>query len=333
MKIRYFGGKDSNQNELMIEYIQHNERRISSYQNGKLITHEGYKIEDGNYSNDDDILISLEELKSEIIKELPVGTGFFMIKPIPNTNFMLTRVDKRETFFEIEITADRTSFYDSIWNANKYIKRFSEVNSDFKIKYIDFKDIEEPMIVMTFDYEYGPKTKIGEVLDTAFSLLNITKNLVELELRGFKWKIEYESDEALFCNEVLTPLFRKMELPNLEFVHGPNEHGKDYVFSYLTKFGTYSHSAIQVKAGDITGTVKGKLQELINQLDDAFIIPYEQINSEEEKYIDSFYIVSSGKITSTAKDIIKKKIRAELRGSVKFIDKHAVLSLVEKYWK
>ncbi|WP_421888961.1 hypothetical protein [Marinoscillum sp.] len=317
----------------MIEYIQHTERHISSYLNGKLITNEGYQLNDGNYSNDNDILVSLEDLSSELIEGLPMGTGFFMMKEIPETNFIVTRIDKRGKLFEIEITADHTTFYDSIWNANNYIKRFSELNKEFEIKDLDFEDVEHPMIVMTYEYEYTSSTKIGDVFDVAFGFLISTKNLIELELKGFKWKKEYESNEMLFCNEVVTPLFRKMGLLNLEFTHGTTEHGKDYVFSEYTKFGTISHSAVQVKAGDLTGSAKGKLKEIIEQLDDAFMIPYEQLNSEEKKYIDTFYILTSGKITSQAIDKIKHKIKRELKGSVKFIDKHSLLSLIDKFWR
>lgn len=319
----------------MIEFIQHNESKVSAYQDGNLISSQVYTLQDGSFTNDNDILVSLEDLSSEIIDQLPTGTGFFMTKGIPDTNFMVTRIDKHEheNALEIEVTADRNTFYDSIWNANRYIKRFWELNSELEVVSVDFEDLEYPMIVLTFNDKYENRTTIGDLLQKAFYIIRSITSLVELELKGFKWKERYESDEMLFCNEVITPLLRKMDLLNFEFTHGISENGKDYVFSESTRFGTIRHSAVQVKAGNITGSANGKLKEIIEQLDDAFMIPFEQLNSEERKFIDTFYVVTSGKITSQAIEKIKAKIKPELKGSVKFLDKYNILSLVDKYWQ
>ncbi|CAD5282586.1 MULTISPECIES: hypothetical protein [unclassified Imperialibacter] len=316
----------------MIRFVETNDH-LHAYLDDKLITSQGYLNSDGTTSNDDDILISLDELGDELISNLPNKHGFFMMKEILNTNFVVTRIDRKEEHIVIEITGDKVSFHQSIWNPNTYMRRFSECNTEFLIKVLDYDDLESPIIVFQYQTEFTQETKFKEVLDHTFMVLGSTINLVELELVGFKWKEAYESDELLFCKEVLSPLFRKMGLDNLEFTHGTTEHGKDYVFSEQTRFGTMSHSAIQVKTGNLDGKSTGKLKEIIAQLDDAFVIPYQQLNDEEQKYISTFYVFVSGKISKQAIEIIRNKISPALKGSVKFLDQPRILRLVEKYWK
>ncbi|GEM_PF-1554387 len=316
----------------MIKIIERNNNSISAFLGEKLITKQGYRLEDGTLSNDDDILIALEELAQEKATSLPDLGGFFMTKDIPGTNFMVTRIDRRKDLLKVEITGDNYTFQQSIWNARLYIKRFAELNKIFQISDLYTEKDDDPLIVMEYTESFSKNTTIRNVLFNLKQHLIDIKTLVELELRGFKWKEKYEKDELIFCKEVLTPLFRKMKLTNLQFTHGVGEHGKDYVFSEFTKLGTIRYCAIQVKAGNLDGKILGKLNEIIAQVEDAFTIPFEQVNDREQKYIDTFYVVTSGKITREATTKIKEKIRSELKGSIKFLDQNAVLNLINKYW-
>ncbi len=317
----------------MIELKENSEGYVSAYINDILITKQGHNNEDSTFSNDDDILISLEEFGNINISEFPNNFGFFMMKNIPKSNFLITRIDRMDNNLDIEITADSQDFNESLWNPNAYFKRFNKINTEFTIEKINISESDYSSIILKYTEPIISNTLISELLVNALNSLYRINHLIELELKGFKWKDEYQKSELLFCNEVLTPLFRKMDLKNLEFTHGIAEHGKDYVFSEYTKFGTLRHSAIQVKAGNLDGKTLSNLREIIAQLEDAFTIPYTQVNEAEKKYIDTFYIITSGKITSIAIEKIKHKIKAELRGSVKFLDKNAILNLVEQYWK
>lgn len=307
---------------------------ISVYQDGRLVTNQSYLDSKGKYyHNDDDILISLEELGREIIIELPQKTGFFMMKDIPETYFMVTRLFKKEKSLVLELTADEYTFKDSSWNSRYYVKSFSKLNNIFNIIGLEYEESKDAQIVLLYEKEFSATETIGDFLNEVRKGIISISNQVELEQKGFKWKEGFQTSESLFCKEVLTPLFQKMSLLDFKFTHGQNEHGKDYVFSERTKFDTINHSAVQVKAGNLDGKTQGKLKEIIAQLDDAFTIPYSQINESGVKYIDTFYVIVSGKITDGAIVKIKNKIKPELKGSIKFLDKDAIMNLVYKYWK
>lgn len=289
--------------------------RNSVYWNGKLVSDKVYLNEDGTIAaNDDDIFLSIEELGQIEVGFWPEKWGFFMLKEIPGTKFYLTRIDRIDGSMVFEITGDSHSFKDSKWGSKFYFRKFSEIKTDFKVQSMEIDDLYDNSLVFTFNNVAEQKVKLSNLFDMLFEKLKQTIQMIELELSGFKWKGEYETNELLFCNEVLTPLFRKMQLNDLEFIHGISENGKDYVFSETKKFGTAHYSAIQVKAGSLDGKVNGKLKEILEQIDDAFKVPFEQMNHHEKKYIDTFYVVSSGKITEAARLKIRSKIKSELIG-------------------
>ena len=163
-------------------------------------------------------------------------------------------------------------------------------------------------------------------------LIDLVKR-AELILSGAYWRKEYDTDEKLFCTEIIFPLLRKMDFVDVRFNHGVREYGKDFTFSELTKFGNLRHFAIQAKAGNLKGSVNAQIDEIIGQLNDAFAMPYYEVSANETRNISTFIIAISGHFTENAKDKIIQKIPSFFKGCVYLIDRDKILELIERYWK
>jgi hypothetical protein len=162
--------------------------------------------------------------------------------------------------------------------------------------------------------------------------LNHLVRLAEVALAGLIWKKEYETDEAAFCKEVLYPLLLRMKFCFVRYGHGTKEYGKDFTFSEPTRFGDFRHYGLQAKAGDVSGEVNSKVDELLGQAKDAFEMPYYELGSKDPRYISSYVIAVSGRFTENAREKIVEKIPKLLVGSVYFLDRQRIEELVLRYW-
>ncbi len=139
----------------------------------------------------------------------------------------------------------------NIW-FDGYINADSNINEIFngKIEYFDkmkvvdvlFKEIEHDsmltleyekeskyeeyrVITIIFPYKETFKTKSDIYFKDSFEYIfnNLFKKYITrtlLKLNGFYWKDEYETDEQLFCGEIVSKLLRKMNFSSVRFCHG-----------------------------------------------------------------------------------------------------------------
>jgi len=190
----------------------------------------------------------------------------------------------------------------------------------------DWKNLE---VFIHLDKEF----QFGEIITQYSAILKDLINQTERILSGAAWRKEYETDEKLFCTEIIFPLLRKMDFIDVRFNHGVREYGKDFTFSELTKFGNLRHYAIQAKAGNLRGNVNAEIDEIIGQLNDAFAMPYYEVSANETRNISTFIIVISGHFTENAKDKIIQKIPQHFKGCIYLVDRDKILELIERYWK
>lgn len=165
-------------------------------------------------------------------------------------------------------------------------------------------------------------TEINELLES--TKISLGKNV--LQERHF-------TSEKIFCEEILTPLFRHMGFDSIIFNHGAREFGKDYILSEITKINSIRYYGVQVKAGNIEGGVNSRIDNIIGQVEDAFEMPFFLKNEKQQCYISELYIIISGRFTSNAKEKIRYKIPKSIYGSVHFLDKEDIENLIVKYWK
>lgn len=148
---------------------------------------------------------------------------------------------------------------------------------------------------------------------------------------GIQWKQVYEQNEELFSLEVLRPLLWRMGYIKVEYIHGPREKGKDFVFSEINKFNELQHYGLQAKAGNVKGNATGDVRKLFNQARDAFDYTYKGINDSSPKRICVFIIAISGNFTDEAEDKIKNMTTQHI-GLIYFLDKQRILELIKQYW-
>jgi hypothetical protein len=199
----------------------------------------------------------------------------------------------------------------------------------FVVEDMELEDDWKRLVVSTV---IPPDLPLTDAIRNASEEMQKVLREAEVALGGLVWKKEFETDEKLFCTEVLSPLLRRLGFLNVRFSHGAKEYGKDFTFSEMTPFGVLRHYGLQAKAGDISGKVNAPVNEIIGQIGDAFAMPYYEIGSKEPRYISTFIVAISGVFTSNAKDKIAEKIAKGIIGSVLFLDRESLIELIERCW-
>lgn len=225
------------------------------------------------------------------------------------------------------------------WHPKKYFEFFQqEILADqsinFEFKNFDDEDWSDPYHTsFAFSIYFNSDRTISELIsELELNLRSITRK-VESSLGGFKWKEEYAIKEAVFTNEVVVPLLRRMHFINIKYNHGIKEFGRDVLFARVDEFGNTVNYGIQVKAGNISGKVNSVIDEILGQVRDAFEMPFYNTDSKSENYISGFIIITSGYFSDNAKSKIVHKLPKGLIGATYFFDKEKILELVQKYWK
>lgn len=249
-------------------------------------------------------------------------------------------------FYAVSITKHKSSFlfdfecnqpnkhWEGNWGLSTFLATLSETVKTSNLAKVDWLDLDNDWKELNIhfnviDEAFDIKTKVEELSDILKKLIKQT----ELALSGAVWRKEYETNESLYCTDILYPLLRKMGYLDVRYTHGTKEYGKDFTFSEQTKFGNLRHFGLQAKAGNLRGNVNAEIDEIIGQLNDAFSMSYHEISANETRQISTFIVAISGQYTDNAKDKIIQKIPKHFLGSVYFIDRDKTIELIERYWK
>jgi hypothetical protein len=226
-------------------------------------------------------------------------------------------------------------YWEGQWGLSTLLVTLADIakdSTDFEVD-LETLEIEDDWKALEITFKIDSDFNFKDVIRKYSELLKEIVNRTELVLSGVVWKKEYETNEKLFCTDIIFPLLRKMDFIDVRFSHGTKEYGKDFTFSEITKFGNLRHYALQAKAGNMRGNVNSDIDEIIGQLDDAFSMPYNEISANETRYISTFIVAISGNFTENAKEKIAQKTPPSFKGSIYFLDKDKILELIEKYWK
>jgi hypothetical protein len=278
---------------------------------------------------------SLEDLGKEVGKDYPEGLA---LQIHSEDGF------KTYLFYEVHIVSgvEGAALEFVCHQPNKYWEgRFGlatllsavseQVSHSVGFEVIDI-DLEDDWKQLTLRREIPPDAPLADAILGVAAEINALVRNAEVALGGMRWKTEYETDESLFCTEVLLPLLRRMGFLSVRYSHGSREYGKDFTFSEMTPFGNLRHYGLQAKAGDISGKVNAAVDEVIGQLNDAFSMPYYELGSKEPRYISTFVVAISGRFAPNAKEKIAEKIPKGTIGSVYFLDKESILEFIDRYW-
>jgi hypothetical protein len=136
-------------------------------------------------------------------------------------------------------------------------------------------------------------------------------------------------DEAQFRESFVKPLLNKLGFYGVTEQHGPQEFGKDFVFSELHRLGGMRHYAAQVKHEETIRQGPG-VDALLSQIRQAFAKPFTRSDSPRECYVSAVYVFNSGQITANAKDFLLNTLTREHYGdNVHFLDGERLNALNE----
>jgi hypothetical protein len=240
--------------------------------------------------------------------------------------------DKFEFVF---VCRQPNKYWEGQWGLSTLLVTLADIvkdSPDFEVD-IESLNIADDWKTLEISFQVDKDFEFKDVITRYSKLLCDQIKRTELILSGAVWRKEYETDEKLFCTEIIFPLLRKMDFFDVRFTHGKKEYGKDFTFSEITKFGNLRHFAIQAKAGNLRGNVNSEIDEIIGQLEDAFTMPYYEVSANETRNISTFIIAISGHFTENAKDKIIQKIPQHFKGCVYLIDRDKILELIERFWK
>lgn len=147
-----------------------------------------------------------------------------------------------------------------------------------------------------------------EISERLIEYLN--KDLKQAKIRDGEegYDEEYKNEEDFTINAVIPWLKTRKEYGDIEYTGGNDEYGRDIVFSKTEIGNRKMWWAIQVKNDDIKGTHKksnASIQEIINQLKSAMTMPYTRKGETAKITIQGLMVVTLGKITKNAAELIK----------------------------
>jgi hypothetical protein len=179
---------------------------------------------------------------------------------------------------------------------------------------------------------YFVRTDENATLNEAIYYGEKLERILESQVEALLGKGELSEDilnnEVNFSLGVLLPLLRRMGYENPQYNHGPREFGKDIIFSVTDKLGIRRNFSVQVKVGDISGEAAGQLDKIVAQVDDALMMSYNDIYSQEKRHITDVLIVITGRFVGNARDKICEKLK---NYNVHFLDIDKIQSLIVKY--
>lgn len=136
-------------------------------------------------------------------------------------------------------------------------------------------------------------------------------------------------NEEELTKKLIIPLLQKLGYERIRYFHGNREYGKDLVFSETDRFGNRQFHAAQIKYGDITGEAAGVIDKIIGQIEDAFLMPYLEVETQLPRCIATLYICCSGKFSQNAQEKIKEKISKSFIGRLFFIDGQRINEIIK----
>lgn len=124
-----------------------------------------------------------------------------------------------------------------------------------------------------------------------------------------KYKNEFE-----FRNSFVRPLLTRLGFLAIAELDGPQEFGKDFVFSEVTPFGFMRHYAVVAKHEKKINQ-PGKLCEtVLSQIKQAFSVSFRLPDSSKESHVSSVLVMNSGNISTNAEHWLRSELLRERYG-------------------
>lgn len=236
-------------------------------------------------------------------------------------------------FVEVQKLGDYDGFYKD-WSMKKYMQTLYEIcESVDEVWVSNYEYVEDDpagrAFFIAFLFDINEFQYYEEVYKYCHEFYEQLEVLVERKLKGCYWDKKFEEDEMEFCKLFLTPFFKKIGFEQVIFNHGNKEYGKDYILVTKDIFGRVEYYGVQAKAGNMSGTATSNINEIVNQINTGFNVPYKMV-SGEKVYISKMIIAISGNFTENAQTIIQNfvdryKFTNTIFLSKKELENHSVM--------
>ncbi len=121
-------------------------------------------------------------------------------------------------------------------------------------------------------------------------------------------------DEQEFRSEFVRPLLTKLGFLSIAELDGPQEFGKDFVFSEITPFGFIRHYGVVVKHLKSIKQTSQPCSNVLSQIKQAFTVKFQLPDSANETHISSVLVMNSGNITPGAIKELRSALNFEKYG-------------------
>lgn len=302
-----------------------------------------FMIEGEEYSEDGEhAVVPVTVLKRTDIDSIPYNFDIKICKSqsaravVINTPAHFKRIGEREFYIWYEELFSR-----KYWDGSVDLKLVMETKKNI----IEERSRERGDISLDSYKDYGNfiylkyctnimAESIEELLINIDQLYGEIEGATDIVLGSPFQQIADCEKESEFTIKILLPLFRKLGFVNVKYNHGNKEFGKDVTFARRTEFDEYEYYGVQVKYGDVSGSVTGDINELIAQARDAFSMPFYDVYSRNKVRISKVIIAISGKFTLNAVEKIIEGIQDyPLKNNMIFLDREKIESLMSKYSK
>lgn len=227
-------------------------------------------------------------------------------------------------FVEIQKLGDYDGYYKD-WSMRKYMQTMYEICNNMDDVWVSNYEYAEDdpafrAFFVSFLFDIDEFKYYEEVYKYCHVFCEQLDTLAERKLSGCYWGENFETDEMAFCKMYLTPFFRKMGFEQVIFNHGNKEFGKDYILTTKNIFGKTEYYGVQAKAGNMSGAATSNINEITNQINMGFNIPYKLVDGKEI-YITKMIIAISGIFTDNAKMVIQSSVEKYKFANTIFLSK------------
>lgn len=142
-------------------------------------------------------------------------------------------------------------------------------------------------------------------------------------------------DEKELRQDLIIPLLSKMGyLAPIEY-HGTKEKGKDIICFEYDRLNEQRFLAVVAKKGDLTGSASSNagLMNVVNQIQQAFDNPYEDLYNMRQIFINEVWVITSGEIVSGAQESVINTLRkTNLDKQIRIIGNDRLVQLIDKHF-
>ena len=121
-------------------------------------------------------------------------------------------------------------------------------------------------------------------------------------------------NEKEFRSQFVRPLLTKLGFLSIAELDGPQEFGKDFVFSEITPFGFVRHYGVVVKHLKSIKQTSKPCSNVLSQIQQAFSVKFQLPDSASETHISSVLFMNSGNITPGAIKELRSALNFEKYG-------------------